>query len=73
MVTWAVRRHRLLLLAIAVLNLGLVAGTVMLAMHYAVDVLATVAMWGGSLAAYRLWAAGRTRNLSVGHRIRAVA
>ena len=61
MVTWAMRRHRALFISLGVLNSALIASTVLLGAHYAVDVIATVVMWGGSLAVYRGWVAWQGR------------
>jgi hypothetical protein len=53
-VTWTFRDHRRWLLPVALLNIGLLAGTVMSGEHYVVDVLATGAVFLASLGAYRL-------------------
>jgi membrane-associated phospholipid phosphatase len=61
MVRCATRRHRALFISLGVLNSALIASTVLLGAHYAVDVIATVVMWGGSLAMYRGWVAWQGR------------
>jgi membrane-associated phospholipid phosphatase len=54
MVTWVFRGHRRWLVPIALLNVGLLAGTVMSGAHYFVDVLAAGVVFLASLVAYRL-------------------
>ena len=51
MVTWMFRGHRGWLVTVALLNVGLLAGTVMSGAHYFVDVLATGAVFLASLGA----------------------
>lgn len=53
MVTWAFRGRRRYFVPLAVLNLGLIAATVMSGAHYFVDILATLAMFAGSVYVYR--------------------
>lgn len=53
MVTWAFRGRRFWLIPIGVLNLGLMAATVMTGAHYAIDLVATLFLFVTSLAAYR--------------------
>jgi hypothetical protein len=52
-VTWAVRRHWWLLLPVGLVNLLLILGTVLLGVHYAVDVVATIAIFSASVVVYR--------------------
>ncbi len=54
-VTWAFRRSRLFRLPLLVLNLLLTASTLLLGVHYGVDLVATAAMCGLSLWLYRLY------------------
>jgi hypothetical protein len=54
MVTWAFRRHRAMFSALVVLNTGLIAATFFSGAHYFVDVLASGALFGISVCAYRL-------------------
>lgn len=53
--TWAYRRHRSWLVPAGVVNLMLIAATVMLGLHYAADVVGSVVVVGASLVAYRWW------------------
>jgi PAP2 superfamily protein len=53
MVTWAFRGYRAWRYPLVALNVCLVLATFMSGAHYFVDVLATVALFGASLAAYR--------------------
>lgn len=53
MVTWATRRFRLLFATLLVLNLCLTASTLLLGVHYAVDLVATAIMCGTSVWLYR--------------------
>jgi membrane-associated phospholipid phosphatase len=55
MIVWAFRRHRLWCGAVAVLNAGLVASTVLSGAHYVIDVAATIAMCAGSVWLYQRW------------------
>jgi PAP2 superfamily protein len=55
MITWTFRGYRRWFVPVAVLNLGLIASTVMTGAHYFIDVIATVALFVGSLAAFRLY------------------
>jgi hypothetical protein len=55
MVTWMFRGHRRWLLPVALLNMGLLAGTVMSGAHYFVDVIATGGLFLISLVAFRLY------------------
>jgi len=52
MVTWACRREPYLLAGVGLLNLLLIASTVMTGAHYALDIVATLAMFGLSVALY---------------------
>jgi membrane-associated phospholipid phosphatase len=53
MVTWALRRtRRLVWIPVALLNVALVASTVLLGAHYAVDILATAVLFGASVLAH---------------------
>jgi hypothetical protein len=54
MATWAVRRSRIWLTLLGVLNMGLIAATVLLGIHYVIDLLGAVALCGVSLALYRV-------------------
>jgi membrane-associated phospholipid phosphatase len=54
MATWAVRRSRIWLTLLGVLNTGLIAATVLLGIHYVIDLLGAVALCGVSLALYRV-------------------
>ena len=53
MTTWALRRSRIWVTLLGVLNTGLIAATVLLGAHYVIDLLATCALCGVSLALYR--------------------
>ena len=53
MVTWAFRGRRAWSAALVVLNLGLIAATMLLGAHYAVDVLGTVVLFAASIGVYR--------------------
>jgi hypothetical protein len=55
MVTWALRRHRVMLVPVAIANTGLVAATFLTGAHYFVDVLATLLLLAASVAAYGSW------------------
>jgi membrane-associated phospholipid phosphatase len=55
LVTWAFRRRRWILIPLAVLNCGLMISTFVTGVHYLVDVIASVPLVAGSLAAYRWW------------------
>jgi hypothetical protein len=52
-VTWAFRRRRAWLVALLLVNSGLVAATVCSAMHYGVDIIAAGVLWLMSLGLYR--------------------
>ena len=54
MTTWALRRSRIWVTLLGVLNTGLIAATVLLGVHYVTDLLGTVALCGVSLALYRV-------------------
>jgi len=54
-VTWVARRYRLLFLPLAVLNGALIAATVFLGAHYAIDVIASALIVVGSVLAYDRW------------------
>jgi hypothetical protein len=53
MTTWALRRSRIWVTLLGVLNTALIAATVLLGVHYVTDLLGTVALCGVSLALYR--------------------
>jgi hypothetical protein len=55
MVTWAFRGHRRWLVALAVLNTLLIASTVLAGAHYAIDIVATVVLFAGSVLVWRVW------------------
>jgi len=55
LVTWAFRRRRWILIPLMVLNFGLMISTFITGVHYQVDVIASVPLVAGSLAAYRWW------------------
>ena len=55
MVTWAFRHHRAWLVTFAVVNVLLIAATVLSGTHYAVDVLATGVLFLASLGLWRVW------------------
>jgi hypothetical protein len=55
MVTWAFRRHRYWCAVLGTLNALLIAATVLTGAHYAVDVLATFALFAGSVCLWRAW------------------
>jgi membrane-associated phospholipid phosphatase len=52
-VTWAFRRRYWLLVPLACVNLIMIASTFLTGVHYFVDALAGVALFGGSVALYR--------------------
>jgi PAP2 superfamily len=58
MVTWAFRHHRGWFAALAVLNTLLIASTVLTGVHFAIDVVAAVVLFAGSVLLWRAW--GRT-------------
>jgi hypothetical protein len=58
MVTWAMRGRRAVW-PVGALNVAMIASTVFLGAHYFIDIIATAAMFGVSVAAY--WALGRVR------------
>src|ERR1700676_3824279 len=55
MVTWAFRGHRRWFAALAVLNTLLIASTVLAGAHYAIDIVATVVLFAGSVLLWRAW------------------
>jgi hypothetical protein len=55
MVTWAFRRYRRMFLALAVLNALMIASTVLLGPHYAVDILASLVVFAASEGMYIRW------------------
>lgn len=61
LITWAVRRRWWALVPLVVLNGSLCVATVLTGAHYAVDTLLSIALFGGSVAA---WRAGGRRLLS---------
>jgi hypothetical protein len=61
MVTWVFRGRRCWTAGLIVLNAGLIAATVLTGAHYGVDVLITVAMFAGSVVAWRRWLAPRVK------------
>jgi hypothetical protein len=54
MVTWALRRHRVLLGTLIMVNTGLVAATFMSGVHYFVDIVGAGVLFALSVCAYRL-------------------
>jgi membrane-associated phospholipid phosphatase len=54
MVMWAVRRHMKFLIPAAVLNVTLIASTVLTGVHYAIDVFAAIAMFAVSVTLWKL-------------------
>jgi hypothetical protein len=61
MVAWAFRGYRRITAIVVLLNIGLIAATVMTGAHYAVDVVASVLLFAISVCVYRLWAADLVR------------
>jgi len=59
MVTWAFRKHRGLFRMLLVVNTGLIAATFFSGAHYFVDVVASGALFGVSVVAYRLLSRAR--------------
>jgi hypothetical protein len=55
-VAWVCRRHRLLFGLMLIIDSTLIASTVLLGAHYAVDLVASVIMVAGSIWIYRRWA-----------------
>jgi hypothetical protein len=55
MVAWAFRRRRWMFAAFAVLNTLMIVSTVLLGPHYAVDILASAAVFATSAWLYRRW------------------
>lgn len=53
MITWAFRRYRLWAIALGCLNALLIAATVLTGAHYAIDVIASVAVFAGSVWFWR--------------------
>ena len=68
MVTWAFRRHRVLFVGFAVLNSLLIASTVLLGPHYAIDILASLAVFLVSTFVYSRWAHLLTTSRKTGRR-----
>jgi len=56
MVTWVLRGHRRLLPIALLLNLGMVAATVLCGAHYFIDLVATGLLFGLSVFCYKRWA-----------------
>jgi PAP2 superfamily len=56
MVTWAFRHRRGWFGAVAVLNTWLIAATVLTGAHYGIDVVASLALFAGSVVLWRMWA-----------------
>jgi len=54
-VTWAFRRRRIFFSTLTLLNTGLIAATFMSGVHYFVDILGAFALFGVSVAAFRLF------------------
>jgi len=54
-VTWAFRRRRIFFSMLTLLNAGLIAATFMSGVHYFVDILGAFALFGVSVAAFRLF------------------
>lgn len=54
-VTWAFRRHPRFLVPLVILNIAMVASTVVTAVHYAIDVIASVPMVVASIAIFERW------------------
>jgi hypothetical protein len=61
MVTWAFRRRPGWLAGLTIVNTLLIASTVLTGAHYAVDVVATIVLFAGSVLLWRTW---RRRGLS---------
>jgi hypothetical protein len=55
MVTWAFRHRRGWFAAVAVLNTLLIAATVLTGAHYGIDVVASLALFAGSVVLWRTW------------------
>ena len=55
MVTWAFRRHRWMFIAFFVLNALMIASTVLLGPHYAVDIIASIIVFAASAWLYSRW------------------
>lgn len=64
MVTWAFRRYRRVFAALFVLNTLMIASTVLLGPHYAVDIIASVAVFATSAWLYIRWGRPLTRSRS---------
>jgi len=58
MVTWVLRGHRIPFSVALVLNLLMIAATVMCGAHYFVDLLATIGLFALSVFCYRRWIVG---------------
>jgi hypothetical protein len=58
MVTWVFRRYRRMFAALCLLNTLLIASTILLGPHYAVDVIASLVVFGASLTLYACWGRG---------------
>jgi hypothetical protein len=55
MVTWAFRRYRWWAVALGILNVLLISATVLTGAHYGIDVIATFALFAGSVWLWRVW------------------
>ena len=55
MVTWAFRHRPGWFAAVALLNILLIAATVMTGAHYGIDVIASLALFAGSVVLWRMW------------------
>ena len=55
MVTWAFRQHRWMFIAFFVLNTLMIASTVLLGPHYAVDIIASIIVFAASAWLYSRW------------------
>jgi hypothetical protein len=55
MVTWAFRRHRFICAALILVNSLMIASTILLGPHYAVDIVASTALFAASTGVYRSW------------------
>jgi hypothetical protein len=55
MVTWAFRHRRAWFVALAGLNILMIASTVLTGAHYGIDVVATLALFAGSVLLWRRW------------------
>jgi hypothetical protein len=59
MVTWVLRGFRFVFLVAVVLNVLMIAATVMCGAHYFIDLVATIALFALSVFCYRRWGVGR--------------